>query len=121
MAQDERACFSKLDRLQKRDYQVSFANVQKLQLVRRRLFRSLSALESGVEIIQGCNELCKDYGSLSTDFEYRLLCAKMKNYSSKLKGHRRRILTLLRYMDGTTNLVRIYGHFNLQSHTDTVT
>ena len=107
VTQDERACFSKVNNLRRHDYEVSFANVQKLQLVRRRLLRSLSALESGLEIADGCIELYKDYGSLSADFEYGVFPATMKNHSSKLNGHRRRVLVLLRYMDGSTNLVSI--------------
>ncbi|KAL9075021.1 MAG: hypothetical protein Q9161_001952 [Pseudevernia consocians] len=103
--EDERACFSKVNNLQRRDYEVSFANVQKLQLVRRRLLRSQSALESGVEITNGLIELCKDCGSLSTDFEAGVLPAKMRDYSSRLRGHRRRVLALLRYTDGSTRLL----------------
>ena len=98
-----------MNNLQRRDYEVSFANVQKLQLIRRRLFRSQSALESGVEITNGLIELCKDCGSLSTDFEAGVLPAKMRTYSSRLRGHRRRVLALLRYLDGSTNLVSIPG------------
>lgn len=96
-----------MNSLQRRDYEVSFENVQKLQLVRRRLFRSQSALESGVEITNGLIEFYKDCGSLSTDFEAGVLPAKMRHYSSKLRGHRRRVLALLKYMDGSTNLVPI--------------
>ena len=96
-----------MNSLQRRDYEVSFADVQKLQLVRRRLFRSLSALESGVEILNGLNELCEDYGSLSTDFDAGVLPTKMRDYSSRLRRHRRRVLALLRYMDGSTNLVSV--------------
>ena len=103
--QDERACFSKVNNLQRQDFDLNFTNIQKLQLVRRRLFRSLSALESAIEITRGCIEFCKDYDSISTGPEDGLLPAQMQNISSKLKGHRRRVLTLLKYFDRSTNLV----------------
>lgn len=103
--QDEIACFSKVGSTRTKDYDVCFTSLQKLQLIRQRLLRSLLALESGLEMIRGCMELCEDFGDSSGDPGKDHHHTQAKNYSSKMNGHRRRVLSLLRHIDGSANLV----------------
>lgn len=100
--------------MRRKDYHVSFENVQKLQLVRRRLLRTLSALESSLEVADGCLEFFKDHSNLSKSSADEFFPAFIKNYSMQMTGHIRRVHRLLTHIDGTSNLVlllRFYCQF----------
>ncbi|MCJ1453190.1 hypothetical protein MMC28_003536 [Mycoblastus sanguinarius] len=102
-ALDEKACFSRVGQEHKCDFEVTFADSQKLQLVRRRLLRASSVLDSSLEVLCGCILHCRELELQG--IESAKMCDQIASYTAQLEGHKRKIEVLLVQSSGTTHLL----------------
>ncbi|KAL8923161.1 MAG: hypothetical protein Q9172_003258 [Xanthocarpia lactea] len=104
--EDEKACFSRVDRLRPHDYQIRFDDLQKVQLVRRRLWKVVLALESNLEVTDGCIKYYHDVVNiLPISRNETSYPSVIEQFAIRFRGHLRRAQALLRYIEGTSNLL----------------
>ncbi|KAL8697682.1 MAG: hypothetical protein Q9224_002191 [Gallowayella concinna] len=103
--QDEKACFCRVERPRRHDYQIGFSNLQKLQLVRRRLWKAVSSLESNLEVTEGCTKFYQDILTGSMGFCDDSYAGSVAHFASRFRGHHRRIHCLLNSIDSTSDLL----------------
>ncbi|KAL8680134.1 MAG: hypothetical protein Q9186_003658 [Xanthomendoza sp. 1 TL-2023] len=101
---DEKACFCRVERPRRHDYQIGFSNLQKLQLVRRRLWKAVSSLESNLEVTEGCTKFYQDILTGSMGFCDDSYAGSVAHFASRFRGHHRRIHCLLNSIDSTSDL-----------------
>ncbi|KAI9785127.1 MAG: hypothetical protein M1839_000765 [Geoglossum umbratile] len=104
VALDDKACFSRIGERPSHDYSVTFADTQKLQLLRQKLLRTLSVLGSCLAIAKGCESHCHKLGAPDTAGNDQVLLG-LEIYTSRIKLHQSNVTAILQYSTGTTSLL----------------
>ena len=114
--EDEKACFSSVDRDFSHDYSVTFLDSQNLQLFRQKLLRTSTVLDSCLDVIKGCEAHCRRLISANrTDIGEHCL-TEITIYSRQLPYHRRDLHRIIQYSSGTSKLVcsvHIFAAFDI--------
>jgi len=97
---DEKACFSQVGRKHKYDYSVTFADSQKLQLLRQKLLRTISILDSCLGVVKGCQTCCVESDSLNPTFSSTAIYAEFQTYAEQIRYHRANATSILEYLLG---------------------
>lgn len=105
--QDEKACFSRVGRACKHDYSVIFSDLQNLQLLRTKLLRIASTIDSFLTVIQGCKNHCRRLDELKLVPLDEQVIAGFELYERETKGHQRSIGRIIDQSQGTGDLVCI--------------
>ncbi|KAI8632407.1 hypothetical protein F5Y19DRAFT_492244 [Xylariaceae sp. FL1651] len=116
---DDKACHSAVGFRKWNDYTVEFRDCQKLQRLRRNLLRTVSVLGCCLALAKGVSAYFRElqtYNIIQGD-EFKL---KLKTYGCQIQSHLRNMANMLKYTDGTTNLlVNILNSRNHQTILDT--
>jgi len=104
-SQDEKACFSTVGCKHPHDYPVSFVDCQELQLLHHTLLRSSLLVESGLEVVKGCEDHCRKLASWKATTLCESSLAEIAVYSAQMNSHRRDIHRVIEQLKGTSNLV----------------
>ncbi|KAJ6258545.1 hypothetical protein Dda_6589 [Drechslerella dactyloides] len=91
---DDKACLSEMSFEKKNDYIVTFNDCQRLQRLRRRLLRALSALESNSALADGIATRFPDVCNI-----------RIANYKAELDRHRKNLLLIIEHLKGTSKLL----------------
>jgi len=102
--QDEKASFSRVDKVHRGDYSITFSDAQMLQKTRQKLFRSLVILGGTAEILKGCKAHCQELGSVGA-IDCKTLIGDLDDLMSSLKYHKIVLKRLVGYSSGTASLV----------------
>jgi hypothetical protein len=103
--QDDKACFSRVGIKKAYDYSLTFADMQKLQLLRQKILRTLSVLDACLAVAKGCERLCQRLDALKVTTANEMIFAGLMAYEDEINRHRRGLTTLLDYSSGTATLV----------------
>ncbi|KAI3323107.1 hypothetical protein HD806DRAFT_497974 [Xylariaceae sp. AK1471] len=116
---DDKASHSAVGIRKRNDYTIEFRDCQKLQRLRRNLLRTVSVLDSCLSLAEGMSAYFRElqtYNIIQGD-EFKL---KLKTYGCQIQSHLRNMATMLKYTDGTGNLlVNILNSRNDQTILDT--
>lgn len=104
--QDEKACFSIVGRNFSHDFSVSFQDSQDLQLLRQKLLRTSTVLDSCLEVVKGCEIHCRKLISLNITATGEQSLAEIDVYAKQMQGHRLELHRIIQYSLGTSKLVR---------------
>ena len=89
--EDEKACFSSVDRNFTHDYSVTFLDSQNLQLFRQKLLRTSTVLDSCLDVVEGCEAHCRRLISAKiTDIGEHCL-TEITIYTRQIHYHRREL------------------------------
>ena len=103
---DDKACFSKMGVRQQHDYTVTFKDMQRLQLIRQRLYRAQSVLDSQMTIVERCkslgDRLAELNGSKPSDCT---VSSNFETYASQIDIYRNDIGRILQYSWGTIEIL----------------
>lgn len=109
-SQDDKACFSSPDKPLPFDYTLSFSDIQQLQLLRKKIFKAHSILQSWLHVIKNIEAHCKT------------ACATTDVISGHIKDCRHQVLQYCRRVDilklrtsGTEKLV-IFPAYYISFH-----
>ena len=103
--QDEKACFSRVGKTHPYDYSVAFSDMQTLQRLQRKFFRSMVMLESSISIVKGCNLHCLELEDRGL-FSPRTMYQELESISLNLSYHVKVVASMIKYSKGTAKLVR---------------
>ena len=106
---EEKACNSNLDKKQEHDYQVIFADYQRLQSLRTMLSRYKSVLNSHYRIAHACGELSEKM-QLSGSFKLGLLF-DTTIHLAKIHRHQEKVEILSWQASNIVQMVRNFKHF----------
>ncbi len=104
-SKDEKACFSTVGGNHPHDYPVSFADCQELQLLHHTLLKALLVVDTGLEVVKGCEDHYRKLASLEAIALCEPSLAEIAVYSAQMESHRRDILRIIEQSKGTSNLV----------------
>lgn len=105
VSMDEKACFSTVGGKHPHDYSVSFVDCQELQLLYHTLLKVSLLVDSGIEVVKGCEDHCRRLASLEATVLGERSLAEIAVYSAQMKSHRRDIRRVIEQSKGTSNLV----------------
>ena len=100
---DEKACCSNVDENRAYDYQVIFADCQRLQVLRSTLLRYKSILDTQYQIAQVCDELPQKLQLSVVESKQQF---KSAIYLSKIDRHRGKVMILVWHASSIATLVR---------------
>ena len=103
---DDKACFSRVGTAYDQDYTVTFADCQNLQLLRQKLLRTSSVLDSSLDVAKGCANHCLDLVGLKIVASSTQAVAEIENHIEQLKRYRQMIDRIIQQSAGTNHLVR---------------
>jgi hypothetical protein len=106
LLQDEKACFSKVSYDSDHDFSVSFQDSQNLQLLRQKLLRTSTVLDSCLEVVKGCEIHCRRLIASGMTAGGEQSLAELEVYKMQMQGHRLDLHRILQYSLGTSKLVR---------------
>ena len=109
---NEKACYSNVERMEQHDYIVGFSDAQTLQVIRRKLFKAIEAIDQALDTVSGIN---KHYNKTTPrksrgdegerDFDH---------LSYRYQNHRRCLVALVDFQQGAAELVS--GERNFSFH-----
>jgi hypothetical protein len=103
---DDKACFSNIGFRKQHDYVVTFKDMQRLQLIRQRLFRAQSVLDSQMVIVERCKSLDNRLaGLMNSEMSDRTLSSNFEAYTSQIEIHRNDIGRIIQYSWGTIEIL----------------
>jgi hypothetical protein len=110
--QNEKACYSVVDRTRadQYDYPVGFLDAQKLQGIRRRLFKSIEFLDQALETASGLKEHRRRLHQLGLVSQANSQLNLIKN---RLWNYRRNLVSLADFQQGASTLVSSFLRFSM--------
>ncbi|KAH7136338.1 hypothetical protein EDB81DRAFT_801965 [Dactylonectria macrodidyma] len=103
---DDKVCFSKAGTVEKpNDYPVAFADKQKLQLLRHKLFRTDSVLTASMELAKGLQVQVSKLEGSGLHQSGAAAMEEIKAYCSHLQRHTRNLSVLIQISVGTGDLL----------------
>lgn len=103
---DNKACFSRMGIRKQHDYNVTFKDTQKLQLIRQRLYRAQTVLDSQMIILEKLSSLALRLTENNGAKVLRsTISSTFDTYASQISIHRNEIERMLRYSQGTSELL----------------
>lgn len=78
---------------------------QELQLLYHTLLKVSLLVDSGIEVVKGCEDRCRRLASLEATALGERSLAEIAVYSAQMKSHRRDIRRVIEQSKGTSNLV----------------
>lgn len=109
--QDEKACFSRVGRPSKADFEIRFSDSQELQKLRKKMLRTRKVLEASVDIVGNWEQLSRDLDACSSvrrahgQAPFRPGYQQCRNLQSTLRYHLGIIAQLCDYSAHTEKLV----------------
>jgi len=110
--QNEKDCYSVVDRTsaEQYDYPVGFRDAQKLQGIRRRLFKSIEVLDQALETVSGLKDHRRRLHQLGLVSQSNLQLNLIKN---RFWNYRRNLVSLADFQQGASALVRSFLRFSI--------
>jgi len=110
--QNEKACYSVVERTsaEQYDYPVGFRDAQKLQGIRRRLFRSIEALDQALETVSGLKEHRRRLHQLGLVSQSNSQLNLIRN---RFWSYRRNLVSLADFQQGASTLVSDLRRFSM--------
>jgi hypothetical protein len=87
------------------DYPIAFADKQKLQLLRQKLLRTLSILDSCSAVAKRLESHCQRLASLGFETGSDKVIADLESYGFDIEYHHRSVANLIQISSGTDGLV----------------
>jgi hypothetical protein len=84
---------------------VTFSDSQILQQIRRKLLRTITVLDSSLDVGNACSTSCKQRSDFAQSDLLHKVYGDLKNILVELETHRRAAVSILKYSTGTANLV----------------
>ena len=103
--QDEKASFSRVGRVYPGDYNVSFAEGQKLQKIRRTLFRTSDVLTGTLQTVGRFRKHCRELSRLKGLQDVATLLRELEDIAATVTYHKHMTTSLINYSTGTAALV----------------
>ena len=104
--QDDKACFSKVGVNKPHDFSITFADTQKLQLLRQKLLRAKFVLESCLDVAKSCKSHCHSLDGFGFASSKALISLNV--YSAQIELALRTLGVLLQCSQGTATLVFLF-------------
>jgi hypothetical protein len=115
--QDEKASFSTVGKECTHDFSVEFSDSQSLHLLRQKLLRASSILDSCLGIIKGCENHSLQLRALRLISGENKAVSEFRAFTAKFNSHQRRVAILLQKSTGTASLVCLYlTYFDAKRH-----
>jgi hypothetical protein len=85
-------------------YAATFADSQRTQNIRQRLLRTLTLLDAGLEIANGCVAHCQEMESPELSGTAQAVLSELRVYSSQMRSHKNVVSSLVEHSRGTMEL-----------------
>ena len=102
---DDKACFSKVDSTDDKDYAVAFSDSQDLQMLRQKFLRAASTLYSCLTVVETCASYCSQFSNVTSDVSGRRPMVEINFYIQQLQIHSQSITRSIHQLEGTNQLV----------------
>ena len=114
---EEKALFSRVGVKRAVDYEVAFADVQKLQHLCKKICKCLGIFDTLLEIASGHHYLWNDIqNGRAYCADFKEMDSELKMYTSRIRNHRQSVDNLLRYSTGIASIVSTSPGPNIESY-----
>jgi hypothetical protein len=103
---DEKACFSNVDNAIANDYVITFADLQRLQIMKGKILRTSLALDSCLELADRLGAFCSQLEAQNLLPKTSNITASVEHYAADIRNHQRNIAMVLQTLNSTASLVR---------------
>jgi Mg2+ and Co2+ transporter CorA len=113
LSQNDKALFSRVGRPSKFDYSITFKETQEMQLLRQRLLKTRTIIETNLRTTESLRSIfekltppqCSSLSPSNKASKHQGLISELVNLIHRYKSHRSSILRLLDIADGTMTLL----------------
>lgn len=114
--QDEKACFTKIEsQTLAHNYTVVFQDCQDLQLLRKKILRTSTVLNSVMAVILACKAHCRHLMEAKATWHGGEALIELAVCEKQLRWHQQEVSRLLQYSLGTFKLVSSAPFWNQRS------
>jgi hypothetical protein len=110
ICQDEKVCFSDVENATTHDYVITFADVQRLQILRGKILRTSATLGSCLELADRLSAFCLQLEAQNLLPTASDITASVELYAADIQNHQRNICMVLQTLNSTADLVRLKHH-----------